>query len=204
MNSERSWWEKTVEYRFVLEAARDGIDLAIPLSGVEERAGDGIFAKNSRLILVEFKRSKNDLNTEIEKFEDYRNAKAILGSFDDHHLLIYGSCSSEDKHDRLEINATTYFSRTELKNTIRELLDRGVTSERFNTYLDHLLDFKKRDKRSSGSVGPETMQSVIGISANGSVASIALSDYCRQSLLLNHTPPAPAPDTSYEPMSPSF
>lgn len=38
------WWEKTVEYRFVLTAAEHGSMFAAPLDGEEEKAGDTIFS----------------------------------------------------------------------------------------------------------------------------------------------------------------
>ncbi|MFM0524192.1 hypothetical protein PQR11_04280 [Paraburkholderia strydomiana] len=45
MTTSITWWEKTVEYAFVLQTATF-VDFAAPLAGVEERAGDGIFASD--------------------------------------------------------------------------------------------------------------------------------------------------------------
>ena len=42
------WWEKTVEYAFVLEAANVGARFAAPLAGREDRAGDAIFEGGTR------------------------------------------------------------------------------------------------------------------------------------------------------------
>jgi hypothetical protein len=65
MTGKPIWWEKTVEYKFVLDAACNSkLSFAAPLSGVQERAGDGVFAADSKIILVEFKRSFNELDTE--------------------------------------------------------------------------------------------------------------------------------------------
>ena len=41
MSEHYAWWEKTVEYVFILQM-KSLVDFATPRSGVEERAGDGI------------------------------------------------------------------------------------------------------------------------------------------------------------------
>lgn len=51
------WWEKTVEYKFVIEFS-DRLNLA-PLDGKEETAlGDLIASMASRFFLIEFKKSR--------------------------------------------------------------------------------------------------------------------------------------------------
>jgi hypothetical protein len=87
---EVQWWEKTVEYRFVLEiAAKRNSVLLTPFDGNHEQAGDAMFADTSnRWLLIEFKREHRHLNTEFSKFNNYRAASLVLGSRDDHHHLV--------------------------------------------------------------------------------------------------------------------
>ena len=56
------WWEKTIEYAFVIEAFKASMcDFASPLAGKHERlAADAVFSKASTFVLIEFKKSKAD------------------------------------------------------------------------------------------------------------------------------------------------
>lgn len=38
------WWEKTIEYKFVIDMANKGKFVVAPLDGDEERAGDAIIS----------------------------------------------------------------------------------------------------------------------------------------------------------------
>ena len=51
------WWEKTVEYYFILKCLGDSISIA-PLDGHEERGGDAILSSKHRWILIEFKKDE--------------------------------------------------------------------------------------------------------------------------------------------------
>lgn len=67
--SERIWWEKTVEYKFLLSFCRGKNVDAYPLAGTEEEAGDAFFSiDNADWGLFEFKRDATVLNSELEKF----------------------------------------------------------------------------------------------------------------------------------------
>jgi hypothetical protein len=172
------WWEKTVEYKFViLSAIEKKLNFAAPLSGVQERGGDGIFGINSKLILVEFKRSQNELKTEIDKFVCYEKAKREMSGRDSHHFLVYGA---EGDNGSLDLHARHYFS---LKKTgsVLSILNQGLKAEEFNDYLGDLIALKKEDGRSGGSVGPESVASVVGVSPNF-VSSISLTEYVRLEL----------------------
>jgi hypothetical protein len=59
------WWEKTVEYQFVLAThlRRTSGALFSPFDGEHEQAGDAVFASpENRWVLVEFKRNELTLN----------------------------------------------------------------------------------------------------------------------------------------------
>lgn len=171
------WWEKTVEYKFVLDAARDrGLDFAVPLAGIQESAGDGIFSADAKIILVEFKRSSHELVTESDKFISYETAANELSSQDGHHFLIYGECPAKGGLT-LQLRACTYFSRVYVQNSV-DVLSKGLEPTAFKEYLVKLLAQKKVDGRSSGTVDPESVASAFGVSPRGAEA-VSLSEYCR-------------------------
>jgi len=172
------WWEKTVEYNFVILTAIDKkINFAAPLSGVQEIGGDGIFGIDAKLILVEFKRSQKELKTERDKFVCYEKAKDKLIGRDNHHFLVYGS---EGDNSNLNLHARHYFSLKEVESAL-SILELGVNDEEFKSYLGDLIELKKEAGRSDGSVGPESVASVVGVSPE-SVSSISLTEYVRLAL----------------------
>ena len=77
MSDEVIWWEKTVEYKFIVDAHKErSLDFAAPLSGIQEMAGDGVFSADAKLILVEFKRDFNSLkNWILEKKSTFGGKK---------------------------------------------------------------------------------------------------------------------------------
>lgn len=191
------WWEKTVEYKFVLDAERmRGLQFAAPLSGVHERAGDGIFSSDSKIVLIEFKRSEAELETERDKFVDYENASELLISKDGHHFLVYGSYVDPE----LRLNACTYFSKNIIASPL-DLLDFGLESDKFNEYLADLLALKSVDGRSSGTIGPESVASVIGVSSTSAFAT-SLSEYVRTEMPYLYQ--APTPTQTYQPPTPGY
>lgn len=176
---ESIWWEKTVEYKFILDAAREkGLQFAAPLAGVQEQGGDGVFSSDSKIILVEFKRSEDELKTEFDKFTRYSEANEKLGNKDGHHFLVYGACDSGQRE--LTLDACTYFSRS-FPDSVLEILDQGLSPLEFRDYLAELLALKKGDGRSSGTIGPESVASAIGVSPRGG-SSVSLSEYYRIAL----------------------
>ncbi|NHQ86278.1 hypothetical protein HA050_09130 [Iodobacter sp. HSC-16F04] len=175
MESKPIWWEKTVEYKFILEVERNSrLDFAAPLSGVQENAGDGVFGYDSKIVLIEFKRSKNELASEHNKYTNYEDAVEALSGKDNHHFLVYGSCS---KNNELCLHARNYFSQKKAMDVL-DILNHGLGPSAFKSYLYALLALKKTDQRSSGTVGPESVASAVGVSTRG-VSSISLSEYYR-------------------------
>ncbi len=177
MTEKLIWWEKTVEYKFIIDASeKHGLDFAAPLSGIQEMAGDGIFSSDAKLILVEFKRSINEIKSEKDKFTCYEKAKKKLKGRDGHHFLIYGY----PKDSELELEACQYFSVTKTYPYL-SIFDKGLEDEKFKEYLKELIALKKIDKRSGGKVGPEFVASVIGISS-GTPSSISFTEYVKKAL----------------------
>lgn len=63
------WWEKTVEYKFILSAKKKfGIDILSPLDGDAETIGDTIAEKATKHFIIEFKRRPGDFTAEYKKF----------------------------------------------------------------------------------------------------------------------------------------
>ncbi|MCF9002958.1 hypothetical protein [Pseudomonas syringae] len=170
---EVTWWEKTVEYRFVFEAVNAGkLDFAAPLSGIIERTvGDGIFGKASSFILIEFKRDVGQLSSEKTIFTDYENAKESLKQ-NKHHVIIYGT-----PHDvppsspvlrEMRLAACHYFD-THISISPLETLNNGVSLDDFMSYLQKLMKFKKKDKRSGTHAGSGQLSMVLGVSTEGKI-----------------------------------
>ncbi|AFI89385.1 hypothetical protein [Pectobacterium parmentieri] len=63
------WWEKHVEYTFVLNASHDcNLDLLSPLAGPAEAISDAIVGNNSKYFIIEFKRTLEHFKDEYKKF----------------------------------------------------------------------------------------------------------------------------------------
>lgn len=168
MQQTPQFWEKTVEYAFVISASNAGkLSLALPLAGKPERAaGDAIFGSNASLVLVEFKRSKSETETEKSIFTDYEKAQQQLFTHDGHHFLVYPTLANGPASP-LKLVAETYFSRQACE-TVLECLERGANAKVFRNYLEQLFSLKILDGRSSsGQIGTGALAQVLGVSTNG-------------------------------------
>ncbi len=143
------WWEKTVEYRFVLTAAEHGSMFAAPLDGEEEKAGDTIFSLAAKWLLIEFKRDGSCLAREKTKFDDYEKARAELKARDRHHFLVYGSPAVPESKEPFQLTYMTFFSG-QLSGSFSEVVASGTSENSFRQYLFDFLEFKKTTKSSSG------------------------------------------------------
>lgn len=138
------WWEKTVEYFFVQRHV-DLNMLICPLDGDHEKAGDALFANEDRWILIEFKKDKEGIASEQDKFNDFAKAKAHFIERDQHHFLIYGSI---DEAENFVLQSQTYFSGN--RRSTDSVLTSGIQQSQFITYLNEFIEFKKSSKVSSG------------------------------------------------------
>lgn len=166
-------WEKTIEYLFIARfLGQESNFFAAPLAGKQERgAGDAIAGGSNSLFLIEFKSTDKELDSEQDKFHDYKKAKELLNNLDSHHLFVYGDWNDET----LGLEARTYFSRQRHEWLLRE---GGADKIRFERYLAQLLSFKKRDGRSTEGIRVSDYASVIGITSQGKFAgSVSLADY---------------------------
>lgn len=187
---EPTWWEKTVEYAFVVVLYNKRlIDFAAPLAGRHERsAADGIFGKDNTLVLIEFKRDAGEIPSELSMFTDYDGAQEALSHYS-HHWIVYGLRRNESE---FAISARKYFNDT-LEEDVLKIPSKGIGHLEFMKYLEILNEFKYPDGRGDGGhVSPESMATVLGISPNGTVVgSATLHEYAPQ-LFSPPAPPAPS------------
>lgn len=173
------YWEKTVEYSFVAQACRSGVDFLAPLGGKEERGvGDGMFGKEEKLILVEFKVGEGSMALEEEKFDDYSEAHLVLNGRDSHHFFVYALSPVIAEKQLPLLGAKTYFGGVPLQSAM-ECFKHGTDAATFKEYVEDLLKYRKVDGRSSsGQVGFEALTNVIGVSASGKqVSTVTLDQY---------------------------
>ncbi|QDA56493.1 hypothetical protein [Thermomonas aquatica] len=170
------FWEKTVEYAFLWRAAQaEIVDFASPMSGKQERgAGDAIFGKDAKLLLIEFKASIDDLKTERDKFDDYPTAKELLGNSDDHHFFVYG----RKDESRLALGLQNFFSEKTINFTDIHKYSAGQIF--FKKYLLQFLALRKRDERGAGKIQLSDYTSIIGFNLdNKIVQACTLSEYAQ-------------------------
>jgi hypothetical protein len=183
------WWEKTVEYTFVQRFMPNFADgraeedrYLAPLDGDHEKAGDAIMAINTKLVLIEFKRSLGEVNSELKKFPNFENARRALGRKDRHHFLVYGRAG---KSSKLELAAQTYFSELEVE--IKKITTKGKAYKSFLIYLNRFLELKNpkggggSDKKSPDSptddIGGLDYIVVIGIVSGEPRFAMSLRDF---------------------------
>lgn len=165
------WWEKTVEYRFVIDYM-SAESFALPFDGNHERLGDAIFSSDDKWILVEFKRSEKEIDSERKKFNDYNLAEEKLSGRDWFHFLVYG-----ERHDsELLLDACNYFSKQRIE--VSEIMNSGTDDPgEFYKYLVALYEEKADNVASSGEV---EYGFVLGVQRDGSIShSISVVDYLK-------------------------
>jgi hypothetical protein len=168
---QHEWWEKTVEYAFVIAAFQAGkCDFASPLAGKHERlASDAVFVKAASFILIEFKRSEAEIRSEASLFSNFDDAEPKLAGYRHHHV-VFGSVST-GADISLELAAQPYVGGPRYGSAL-ECLRNGATADEFKEYLELLAELKEEDGRSTtGHVSPESMSTVLGVSADGKVVS---------------------------------
>jgi len=174
------WWEKTVEYLFVLRVAELKNLYLAPLDSNQERAGDAVFSSGNRWVLIEFKKNKASISTEKSKFISYTGAYATFSSRDDHHCIVYGQEGSKGSTQFLDLRFQTYFSEKE--RNLADVLSSGIKYDAFKEYVAQYTKFKKTPK--SGSGGGVTMDNlalVAGVNTDNKIVEcLSLTEFQRQ------------------------
>lgn len=181
------WWEKTVEYEFVMIVAREKKQFLAPLDGDHERLSDLLLSSNNMWVLIEFKKDSTTIASEQKKFSRYDEAKATLSGSDSHHHIVFGQVSSSSPAS-LMLNARTYFSK--VKSDVNEILKSGKSFPDFKQYVEKFIEFKKPPKSNESSDGRamEDFSLVAGVNAdNDTVACLSLNEF-RRLFELEHEP----------------
>jgi hypothetical protein len=177
------WWEKTVEYEFVLLVADSNKLFLAPLDGREEMSGDAVFSSNYQWVLIEFKKDLDSISTENKKFADYNAAFDDLSSRDGHHYIIYGQESGNPPH-RLVLCFRTYFSNRICD--LKGILSSGTGYENFKKYVEDYTKFKKQASGGSGGVTMDGLALVAGVNTDKTVVEcLSLTEFQLQ-LELEH------------------
>lgn len=173
------WWEKTVEYTFVLETAEKGVfDLFAPLDGDVETIGDTVVCKDSTYFILEFKKSLSDLSGEYKKYaggqigffsagEKLKNMLAYQA-----HFLIGGKL--ERTSGRLEIQVRNYFEPSIIEMDLKYIFKEGVSLIEMQNYTKKLTKLKSQDNDDgeNSSSGGNSYQSVLAISKLNKTATL--------------------------------
>lgn len=164
------WWEKTVEYSFVMELANKNKLFISPLAGNHEKGADVVLGTSDLWLMIEFKKDRNAVVSEKTKFSagNYEKAKEELIRHDKHHHIIYGVSSTSDAgKSYLGLRAQTYFSQQ--PNDLAGLLASGKSIEEFNDYLKKFTAFKKESSSGAGGMAVEDYMMVAGVTKGGQV-----------------------------------
>ena len=173
------WWEKTVEYKFIVLVAQEKKLFLAPLADRQERAGDAIFSTNNKWLLIEFKKDKGCISTEKAKFINYQTACNALSSRDKHHHIVYG----QEHEERLKLYFQTYFSNLSI-DRLSDLLTTGIELNFFKSYIKEFTAFKKLPADQGGGSGGLSVDEfaiVAGVNNDGEVVEcMSLTDFIRE------------------------
>lgn len=139
------WWEKTVEYKFILSAKRDyGLDFLAPLAGNAEKIGDMLTRTYDKYYIIEFKSHLSNMEQEYPKFKGetfvdskktYKNVGKQLSNEKGYgcHYVIAGSLP--DKSKEIELIIKKYFKTEEyFKLDKKHYFSNGMTAKEFEQY----------------------------------------------------------------------
>ncbi|OFV41571.1 hypothetical protein HMPREF3136_02915 [Neisseria sp. HMSC15C08] len=179
------WWEKTVEYQFVINNHRE-FQFVAPLDGNHEKqTSDTILGQDNKFILIEFKRDGNSQTAEFNKFKKVANEKSNteilkeIKSIKNHqcHFLVYAQLDEEK--NRLELFHEEYLSYLgkngnsltddEMINngnslTYDEMINKGISLKEFHEYLEKIgqlrVENTDNDTNTSTSSGGKTPEKI--------------------------------------------
>jgi len=158
------WWEKTVEYNFIVKAELEyGLDLLSPLDGDVESIGDAVFGKESHFFIIEFKKELSGFSSEYKKFREkidgYNSAKIEISDKKQaqYHYVIGGKLDHTKSVLQLEI-ARYFDAENILTEDKKSIFSKGMNSAELSEYTTLFTNFKnaddeKEDSEKSGSGG---------------------------------------------------
>lgn len=184
------WWEKTVEYTFVLKAAHKKLfDLFLPLDGDVESIGDTVICKDSDFFIVEFKKSLSDLSGEYSKYNNGKDGYLLAAETmkqdpsSQAHFLVGGKAIEGKKFLSIEIKRYFETEGNDPTNDIEVILENGITIEELKEYTKKVTSWKKSEGSEGDSSGGFTYQSVLAVSRSKKSGTLIPLHYFK--------PPAP-------------
>lgn len=148
------WWEKTVEYQFVINNHRE-FQFVAPLDGNHEKqTSDTILGQDNKFILIEFKRDGNSQTAEFNKFKKVANEKSNedileeIESIKNHqcHFIVY---AEENKLDLFHKEYLSYLKNSGKHIKYNEMIKNGISLEDFIEYLREFGQLRVQDTGSN-------------------------------------------------------
>ena len=134
-----TWWKKTVEYTFVRHILTDN-SIAAPLAGKPEKwTSDLIEQIEDEFRLIEFKRDKESIKKEDDKyeektyFESCKNLVKLDGAKS--HWLIYGEASDDNK---LQLKYRNYLQIETESSDLLLIKSADLTSLKFSIFVEYV------------------------------------------------------------------
>jgi len=195
---EKLWWEKTVEYKYVLEHfAMLPEGMYAPMDGDAEQLGDGGFKHGDKFNIIEFKRYKTSINDEKKKFSGYTNFETRLKqefsrhkknndketqyiqavNLCSHHCLVYGV---RDKDGNLKLEAMDYIYRR--NQSLPEICKKGLVRAHFKKYVGWFIGEKNRGGGGGNNMFSDgDFSSLVCLSTGGgSFSAMTLKEFCEE------------------------
>lgn len=185
-----SWWEKHVEYNFVMNAYKEcGLELLSPLAGPAEAISDAITGSDGRFFIIEFKRTLNHFKDEYKKFVNGKKdfelcADKLMKCKASHfHFIIAG----EQVDDKLELRCTKYFNTNETLDLNKKLFEKGMNKNQLDVYAKAFTLFKiygqESEKEGNGGSGNFFYnKNVLSIGEDGKCSILPIQFYYKPKL----------------------
>ncbi|AIR03525.1 hypothetical protein JT31_02500 [Cedecea neteri] len=182
---EVSWWEKHVEYTFILRAFRDcALNLVSPLAGPTESISDAVVGKDSKYFIIEFKKTLDHFKDEYKKFllgkQGLDNAaKAFLNDpRAKFHFIIGGELNNGKL---LTLRCARYFEVETSLELSSGLFETGMTKDELVKYAEDFTAFKIDDEGGSNGTG-YFQRHVLAVGDGNTCSVIPLSFYYKPEL----------------------
>jgi len=148
------WWEKTVEYQFVINNHRE-FQFIAPLDGnYEKQTSDTILGQDDKFILIEFKRNDNSQTAEFNKFKKVAKEKSNkdilkeIESIQNHqcHFIVYAELNEkENKLNLFHKEYLSYLRKSSEHIKYDAMINNGIFLEDFIKYLGEFGQLRVQD-----------------------------------------------------------
>ena len=199
-NTKKTWFEKTVEYNFVLNAKEIcGLDFFSPLDGTAERIADLVAGSDAKHYIIEFKKK---VELDVSEFKKYKggeigyiaakNALQNTAGYNNH-FIIGGDITSDNK---FQLKVKHYFpvedKTVEAKvfqkdNDALFSLGQGITIDQLKEYTKIITQYRDSTEGGEGGSGGVKHVSIVAVSKDKEAVTIPLHYYIKHVLNLTNT-----------------